>query len=305
MQHHTVQFLNYKHDIEQRIDNFLQKHFKDVPKSHVYKILRTGQVRVNKKRVKPEYKLQFGDEVRVPPLVLKETRTQVETNDKVHSHHNKYRIDVLYQDQNYLIVNKPAGLAVHGGSGVKLGLIEMIRKQHGENVELIHRLDRGTSGCLLLALNRKALVSAHRLLREKSITKIYHALVEGYTRDNFIAKEALTRTLTADNARIVKIDPDGKPSVTKFTTITRGKASTLLCAQPISGRTHQIRVHLKQHGHAIIGDEKYEGRNANRLCLHAYQIDFECPITKKNILVYAEYDDLMIKILREHNIIAK
>lgn len=288
----TVSYLTVTEEVGagQRIDNFLLRRLKNVPKSKIYNILRKGEVRVNKGRIKPSYKLQADDVVRVPPV--QHTEKRLLTNKQMAD----ISVPVLYEDKNLLIVNKPAGLVVHGGSGLSFGLIELLRALRPEQkvLELVHRLDKDTSGCIMLAKNSKMLRVLHTMLREGSINKVYHCLVEGYAPDAFKVDVPLKKFVLASGERMVKVHPEGKSSLTRFMTIDRlATRHTLLKAEPVTGRTHQIRVHAAQHGLPIIGDSKYGVRKkAQRLFLHARQLSFTCPLSDKEIIVTAEYDEL-------------
>lgn len=286
----------------QRIDNYLVKTLKNVPKSKIYSILRRGEVRVNKGRIKPSYKLQAEDIVRVPPL----TNTQREAGASVRPITSKqidsFNLDaaVVYEDDNLLIINKPSGLAVHGGSGLSFGLIEMLRAMRPEqHLELIHRIDRDTSGCVMLAKSQKMLRAMHELFRTSQIKKIYHALVKGYAAPSFIINEPLKKFVLSSGERLVRVHPEGQESVTEFTVLARYNGVTLLQASPITGRTHQIRVHAAHRGLPIVGDDKYGDKlhdqmlrklGLKRLFLHARELKFVCPLTGKQISVVAKYD---------------
>lgn len=287
----------------QRIDNYLVKTLKNVPKSKIYSILRRGEVRVNKGRIKPSYKLQADDIVRLPPL----TNTQREPGASVRPITDKqvasFNLEaaVVYEDENLLIINKPAGLAVHGGSGLSFGLIEMLRvmRPTEQNLELIHRIDRDTSGCVMLAKHSKILRAMHELFRSGQINKIYHTLVKGYAAQSFIVDEPLKKFVLSSGERLVRVHPEGQSSVTNFTTLARYNGVTLLQASPITGRTHQIRVHAAHRGLPIIGDQKYGNKmhdqvmrklGLKRLFLHARELSFTCPLSGTLIKVQAEYD---------------
>lgn len=287
----TVSYLTVTEELGagQRIDNFLLRRLKNVPKSKIYNILRKGEVRVNKGRIKPSYKLQPDDVVRVPP-VQHTAQRQLTREQAV-----EMQVPVLYEDTNLLIVNKPAGLAVHGGSGLSFGLIELLRAQRPQQqvLELVHRLDKDTSGCIMLAKSSKMLRGLHSMLQDALINKVYHCLVHGYAADAFKVDAPLKKFILASGERIVKVHPEGKVSLTRFMTVDRFAKHSLLQATPVTGRTHQIRVHAAQHGLPIVGDSKYgKQKNASRLFLHARQLSFTCPVSDKEIIVTAEYDEL-------------
>lgn len=269
----------------QRVDNFLRTALKGAPKSLVYRILRTGEVRVNKGRAKPETRLAEGDVVRIPPLRLSE-QVPVRVGSELES---VLRERVLHEDEGLLVIDKPAGLAVHAGSGVKVGVIEALRALHPElpSLELAHRLDRETSGVLVLAKDRASLLALHELLRgdvaEERVHKVYLTLVRGRWPDALREVDApLEKNTLRGGERVVEVRGDGKPSRTRFRVLRRFSEATLLETRPITGRTHQIRVHAAHAGHPIAGDDKYgdpafdralRSRGLTRLFLHAARIE--------------------------------
>ena len=275
----------------QRIDNFLFRIFKGVPKSHVYRIIRSGEVRVNKGRIDQTYRLKEGDIVRIPPLKVSE---------KTEKFVPARTFDVLYEDDCLLVINKPAGVAVHGGSGVSFGVIEQLRAADpkAKFLELVHRLDKETSGILVLAKKRSALVKLHEQVRAGSIDKRYQALVHGDWK-NQRQHLPLLKYHTADGERRVKVDPDGLASHTIFNVLERYPDFTLLEAELKTGRTHQIRVHLASSGYVIAGDDKYGDFDLNRqlqkagskglkrMFMHACRITFIHPETGQPITVEA------------------
>jgi 23S rRNA pseudouridine955/2504/2580 synthase len=272
----------------QRIDNFLLRHLKGVPRSHLYRVVRRGEVRVNKGRVKAGYRLRTGDLVRIPPVrtALPETPVRVPAA----------RLDslaeaVLYEDERVLIIDKPAGLAVHGGSGLSYGLIESLRElRPGRELELVHRLDRDTSGCIVISKRRSALRELHALIREGGIDKRYLALIVGELQRSTVVVDApLKKNVLQGGERMVQVDPDdGKPARTVFRRLSRFSSDagmlTLVEAELITGRTHQIRVHAGHLGTPLAGDPKYGDETANRalkarglsrLFLHASALSFQ------------------------------
>lgn len=287
-----VQYITVDADHDgQRIDNFLRTALKGAPKSLVYRLLRKGEVRINKKRAKPDYKLEPGDIVRIPPVKLKEKGDKVPVGKGLLEHLEKA---VLYESDALMIINKPSGLAVHGGSGVKLGLIESLRQMRPEQrfLELVHRLDRDTSGCIMVAKKRPMLRHLHEKLRQHEVRKVYHALVSGrWDSADKKVDAPLLRTERGSGERIVKVNQDGKPSVTEFRVLRRfGDEATLVEAAPRTGRTHQIRVHSQYCGHPIIGDSKYCRTfvsesflkyGIHRLMLHAASLQVELPDGEK------------------------
>lgn len=271
----------------QRIDNFLLARLKGVPKTLIYRILRKGEVRVNKGRIKPEYKLQAGDVVRVPPLRLAE---RDEPAPLAQSLLERLEAAIVFEDKALIVLNKPAGIAVHGGSGLNYGVIEAFRqlRPDAKEIELVHRLDRDTSGLLMIAKKRSMLRHLHEALRGDGVDKRYMALVRGSWPT---AKKKISAPLLKNNLRsgerMVEVNPEGKEALTVFRVLRRfGEFATLVEACPITGRTHQIRVHAKHAGHSIAGDSKYgddeftrEVRDlgGKRLFLHAYALKVTLP----------------------------
>ncbi|WP_045860020.1 23S rRNA pseudouridine(955/2504/2580) synthase RluC [Teredinibacter purpureus] len=271
----------------QRLDNFLLGHLKGVPKSMIYRIIRKGEVRVNKGRAKPERKLVLGDIVRIPPVREAEGKVPVKASSGLRQ---LLTDSILYEDKALMVVNKPSGLAVHGGSGISLGLIESLRQMVPENsfLELVHRLDRDTSGCVLVAKKRSMLVYLQDLFRgEKKIDKRYMALVKGrWPNRGKVVDAPLQKNELQSGERVVRVSLEGKASKTEFEVVQRFEESTLIEARPITGRTHQIRVHALHKGHPLVGDEKYGDEDFNRqmksagskrLFLHAASLSFPLP----------------------------
>jgi len=273
----------------QRLDNFLIRHCKGVPKSHLYRILRSGEVRVNSGRVDATYRLVIGDKLRIPPIRIAE-RPQNEVDEAA-----KQRVDlpIIYEDEALLVIDKPEGIAVHGGSGVSFGVIEALRRQRPQAkfLELAHRLDRETSGILLVGKKRLALTALHDMFREHGAgaDKRYLVLVKGRWMNNTQhVKLPLYKFLTEGGERRVMVRDDGKASHTVFRLLARWPEMSLLEAQLKTGRTHQIRVHLAHLGFPILGDEKYGefAHNKNlkrdglkRMALHAWRMAFRHPLT--------------------------
>ena len=270
-------------DAGQRIDNFLMRQLKGVPKGRIYRMLRRGEVRINGGRIGPRQRLAAGDSVRIPPVRTAQSSTPAAPRPALID-----RLDgrILFEDESLLIIDKPSGLAVHGGSGVQLGLIEALRAGRNERfLELAHRLDRDTSGCLMIAKSRAALAELHRLLRAQQVRKSYQLLVCGrWPRRQTVVERPLHRFVTAAGERRVRVDAQGKPARTTFNVLRECVAASWLSARLHSGRTHQIRVHAASCGHPVLGEEKYEtaaseqcskAANVNRLCLHAARLSFE------------------------------
>lgn len=284
----------------QRIDNFLRNQLKGVPKSMIYRIVRKGEVRVNKKRIKPEYKLQSGDEVRIPPVRIAE-RDEAPVSaklDKVAALNDC----IIFEDDYLLVLNKPSGTAVHGGSGLSFGVIEGLRALRPEArfLELVHRLDRETSGVLLVAKKRSALRALHEQLRMKGMQKDYLALVRGQWQSHSkVVQAPLLKNILQSGERIVRVNAEGKPSETRFKVEERFENATLVKASPVTGRTHQIRVHTLHAGHPIAFDDRYgdrefdselKGTGLDRLFLHAAALRFEHPNTGEIMRVEAPLD---------------
>ena len=284
----------------QRIDNFLRNQLKGVPKSMIYRIVRKGEVRVNKKRIKPEYKLQPGDEVRIPPVRIAE-RDEAPVSaklDKVAALNDC----IIFEDDHLLVLNKPSGTAVHGGSGLSFGVIEGLRALRPEArfLELVHRLDRETSGVLLVAKKRSALRALHEQLRMKGMQKDYLALVRGQWQSHCkVVQAPRLKNILQSGERIVRVNAEGKPSETRFKVEERFEHATLVKASPVTGRTHQIRVHALHAGHPIAFDDRYgdrdfdaelKGTGLDRLFLHAAALRFEHPNTGETMRVEAPMD---------------
>ncbi|WP_315710406.1 23S rRNA pseudouridine(955/2504/2580) synthase RluC [Brenneria uluponensis] len=305
----SVQFLTISaEEAGQRIDNFLRTRLKGVPKSMIYRILRKGEVRVNKKRVKPEYKLLDGDEIRVPPVRQSERAesTVSASLDKV----SALADCIIYEDDYLLVLNKPSGTAVHGGSGLSFGVIEALRALRPESrfLELVHRLDRDTSGVLLVAKKRSALRALHEQLRMKNMQKDYLALVRGQWQSHCKAVQApLFKNVLQSGERIVRVNSEGKASETHFKVEERFEHATLVKASPVTGRTHQIRVHAQYAGHPIACDDRYGDRDFDRqlaetglkrLFLHAQALCFEHPNTGETLRLEAPMDKELQHCLR-------
>ncbi|MFK7731637.1 MAG: 23S rRNA pseudouridine(955/2504/2580) synthase RluC [Pseudomonadales bacterium] len=285
----------------QRLDNFLFTELKSIPKSRVYRMLRSGEVRVNKRRAKQTYRLLEGDNIRIPPV-----RVPSDPNEKrplfvSEALAENLKAAIILETDDLLVINKPAGLAVHGGSGITLGLIEAMRVLRPEcrRMELVHRLDRDTSGCLMIAKNRKTLVDLHQQLQNKTLSKRYLALVFGRWPKSLRRVDApLQKNELSSGERMVKVSQDGKASSTLFKVLEWFDGVSLVEASPVTGRTHQIRVHAAFKGHAIAGDAKYAADAANkearqrglqRLFLHASEL--RLTVAGEPLTVKAELDD--------------
>lgn len=281
----------------QRIDNFLIKHLKGVPKSHIYRLIRGGEVRVNSKRIAADYRLQMEDKIRIPPVRLaQKPQAAVATGRKGDERLQKA---IIYQDDALLVVDKPSGMAVHGGSGISQGVIEQLRFDFPEAkfLELVHRLDRETSGVLLVAKKRSALVALHQAMRDGQVDKRYLCLVKGqWHNERQHVKFPLHKFLTQDGERRVMVRDDGQTAHTIFTLQRSWHDFSLLEAELKTGRTHQIRVHLAHLGFPIAGDDKYGDFNLNkelqkkglrRMFLHAYQLTLAHPLTGEPLVLKA------------------
>ncbi len=307
-----VQLLTIEAEHEgQRIDNFLKTQLKGVPKSLIYRILRKGEVRVNKKRIKPEYKLCPGDEVRVPPVRVAEKNELPSANL---GSIQRLESQILFEDDAMIVLNKPSGMAVHGGSGLSFGVIEGLRalRPDARFLELVHRLDRDTSGVLLVAKKRSALRSLHEQLRVKTMHKQYLALVRGQWQPHVkVVNAPLRKNDLQSGERVVRVSSDGKPSETRFRIARQFAEATLVECSPITGRTHQIRVHTQHAGHPIACDDKYgeaafdekmRSQGLKRLFLHAWKLTFTHPVDGREVLIEAplapELDNFLNKLAR-------
>lgn len=267
----------------QRIDNFLLASLKGVPKSRVYRMLRKGEVRVNKGRIKASYRLQSGDAVRIPPVRVAEADAPVNPGQRVLK---RIEAGIIVEEKGFLLLNKPSGIAVHGGSGLNYGVIEALRVlwPKAPYLELVHRLDRDTSGCLLIAKRRSVLRELHRLLREGGVDKRYLALVKGQWQGGERRVDApLLKNTLRSGERMVTVNSEGKSAVSIFRPVTIFAQASLVEVSLLTGRTHQIRVHAASIGHPIAGDEKYgdaefdremKKYGVRRLFLHARSLGF-------------------------------
>jgi 23S rRNA pseudouridine955/2504/2580 synthase len=280
-----VRYVTVNQEPGQRIDNFLLRELKGLPRSRVYNLLRKGEVRVNGKRVKPAHRLALGDQVRIPPVRgLREDASSAAAEAFI----GKALLDtleraILHEDDELLVIDKPAGMPVHGGSGLSFGVIEVLRRLRPQgDMGLAHRLDRDTSGCLLIGKSRRVLLELHEALRQREVRKRYVLAVFGvWPRRTETIQVPLERYVTPSGERRVRVAAGGKQSRTDFRIRERGVDATLLDAQLHTGRTHQIRVHARAAGHPVVGDVKYaspqqQARAAElgirRLCLHAHEL---------------------------------
>ncbi|HCN99287.1 MULTISPECIES: 23S rRNA pseudouridine(955/2504/2580) synthase RluC [unclassified Methylophaga] len=305
----SVQFIDIRADqAGQRIDNFLITLEKGVPKSRIYRALRKGEVRVNKGRIKQTYRLQAGDQVRVPPLRVSEKVVITELSDSLT---DALESAILMEDDDILVINKPAGLAVHAGSQIQLGVIEAMRIIRPENrfVELVHRLDRDTSGCLVLAKSRTALLNLQQQMKDSETDKRYLTLTRGkWPAQENIVDLALQKNSLSSGERMVVPDINGKKSKTLFEVKQEFSGCQLVAAKLYTGRTHQIRVHSASQSHPVAGDEKYGDREFNkrlrqfglkRMFLHAWQLSLKHPITDEPLTFNAELPDTLKDVLKQ------
>jgi 23S rRNA pseudouridine955/2504/2580 synthase len=286
----------------QRLDNFLMKTLKGVPKSKIYKIIRKGEVRINGKRAKPLARLTVGDQVRIPPISRQSERTEA-----VGSFRDLDSL-IVYEDDNLLILNKPAGMAVHGGSGVSAAVIESLRaaRPEGRRLELVHRLDRGTSGCLMVAKRRSALKVLQDALRQTGrIRKHYLAVVHGNWPERLkTIGEPLLTVSREGQERFTRVSPDGKPAVTRIRCLAATANLTLLQLSPETGRTHQLRVHTRWARHPILGDDRYgdsqldaDVARPRRMMLHAAALEIPALEGMQALRVQAPMDGDMLALV--------
>jgi len=288
----------------QRIDNYLLARLKGVPKTHVYRIIRSGEVRINSKRAEASQRVAPGDRIRVPPVRV------AERDEDVPAPH--FRLPILFEDEAFLAIDKPSGIAVHGGSGIAHGVIESLRAMRPEArfLELVHRLDRETSGVLLVAKKRSALTALHELLRTRDMDKRYLVAVRGRFRNEMQrVRAALAKRTTASGERHVSVAEDGQEAETVFRRLRRGAEVSLLEAELLTGRTHQIRVHLAHLKHPVLGDDKYGDFELNkrlrkeglrRMFLHAASLAFTHPASGEKLRLEAPLPRDLAKFWEAH-----
>ena len=264
-----------------RLDNCLISKMKGLPRSRIYSIIRKGEVRVNKSRCKPSLKLRIGDEVRIPPYTA-ELKVTKNAEDKFK---NKLKDSFIVEDKSFIILNKPVGIASHGGSGISLGIIETIRQidRRYKGAQLVHRLDKDTSGCLVVALKKTMLREFHKEIRESQVEKNYLAVVKGkWPKEITKVEVGLSKDRLKSGEREVQVNSKGKNSISEFEVLSNKEKLSLVKCRIITGRTHQIRVHATYSGHPIVGDKKYGDKDLNkslkldinRMMLHAHEIKF-------------------------------
>ena len=289
----------------QRLDNFLMKQLKGVPRSRIYQMVRKGEVRVNGGRAKVHTRLQAGDEVRIPPVQTRQAQGGRVPDEAI----AQLKQAILHEDRDFLVLNKPAGMAVHKGSGQAWGVIEALRQANPQwkDLDLGHRLDRDTSGCLVLAKHRHALVLFQEELKQGRVSKFYLALVKGYPADQRLRVDLpLSRQVLQGGERMVCVDEDnGKPASTIFRTQQRYRHASLVQCELLTGRTHQIRVHAAALGFPLAGDEKYGDRSFNqqmhklglkRLFLHSGMVEFTA-LNNERLMISAPLPDALNAVL--------
>ncbi len=290
-----------KEELGQRLDNFLIKLLKQVPRTRIYRIIRKGEVRVNKKRIRPDYKLQLGDLIRVPP-VYDHRRYKNQTPNISDTWLKQLESSILFENRHLIAIDKPAGVAVHSGSGVAFGVIDIMRLLRPDSeMELVHRLDRDTSGCLLLARHRQSLLSLQNSIKSNALIKVYNAVVKGIWPEGCSEiKHRLKKTQMPNGERRVYVDPGGQQAHTLVLEQSSNRQCSRLTIQLLSGRTHQIRVHCQAEGHEIVGDKKYGDRQFNqmmkkqgmkRLMLHASRLELPASEFHDDLVINASVPD--------------
>ncbi len=270
----------------QRLDNYLLRELKGVPRTRIYRAFRKGEIRVNKGRVKPDYRVKEGDVLRIPPIRVP---SPSEPPSIPRRWSDLLLKSIVYEDAGLLVINKPSGLAVHGGSGLSYGLIECLRQMRPDDryLELVHRIDRDTSGCIMIAKRRPVLREIHRQLREGTVDKRYLALVAGHwPKQCRVVDAPLFKFKLPSGESLVRVAKEGKAAITRFTIVERFANATLIEAWPVTGRTHQIRVHAQHAGFPLLGDDKYSSEDDRAFCkeiglkrlfLHARSLSFTLP----------------------------
>lgn len=307
-----VQYLNIPDDrINQRLDNLLIYLLKGVPKTRIYRLMRKGEIRINKKRIKPDYRLQKDDILRLPPINIDSVQKKP-LNPEL-SQIQLLKKSIIKNRKHWMAINKPSGIAVHGGSGLSFGVIEGLRSLYPEAsyLELVHRLDRDTSGVLLIAKKRSTLRFLHQQLRDKTMNKQYLCVVHGkWPSDLNVIDAAIEKSQGRQGERMMKVDDSGKESITKFQLLGRSQNTSFIKAMPVTGRTHQIRVHCAAAGFPILGDNKYRLQQSiidnehkhqvNRLMLHAHQLQFLPQLDSPTQSIHATLDANFIHILHQY-----
>jgi len=293
-----------------RLDNYLIKIIKDIPKSRIYRMIRKGEVRINSKRAKPSSRVHINDKVRIPPNTLKRPKSNFSFASK--DHLSWIKNIIIFENDSFLVVNKPSGLAVHGGSGIHFGLIELLRsfrKNNHEHLELVHRLDKETSGCLLISKKKSKLRKLHEYFREGKVKKTYLGLMVGkFKKTVYEIDQSLKIISTSERGRSAIPDDLGKKSVTKFFLLEKYKNSALFKIEPITGKTHQIRAHAKYMKTPLAADQRYGIQpdqivteyGLTRLFLHAESITFPGLSSSENTFSFkSELDPKLTKVLEK------
>lgn len=304
----AVQWLEISSELAgQRIDNFLLRHLKGVPKSRIYRLLRKGEVRVNRARKGPDYRLQTGDQLRIPPVRQAERKPATPSVAAL----DRLSTCILYEDDRLLVLDKPSGMAVHGGSGLSFGVIEGLRalRPKAPFLELVHRLDRDTSGCLMVAKKRSELRAVHDLLRSGAVEKKYLLLARGdWSQGPHKIDAPLIKNQLKGGERLVTVNPEGKQAHTQFRFLGAYPDASMMEAELKTGRTHQIRVHALHAGHPLAGDAKYGDREWNailrkqglkRLFLHAHYVAFRDQERDREIEVSAPLSEDLRKLIQQ------
>ncbi len=305
----NVRFVEVTEEDEgQRVDNFLMRHLRKAPRTLIYRIIRKGEVRVNKGRVKVSTRLKTGDRVRIPPVSVPD-KVEVDVSDIPHAQLQRIEASILFEDKDLMVINKPSGIAVHGGGGLNWGLIEIVRvlRPLAKRLELVHRIDRDTSGCLLIAKKASVLKALHTQIRENKFDKRYLAIVMGRWPKNVQKVNLpLHKAHLKDGGWHVSVDPRGKEAVSYFRLEQALNGCDLMSVKLKTGRTHQIRVHALAQGCALLGDDRYGDRSLNkkfrplgmkRLALHAQFLGFTHPVTQEKMLfeapLYADFKQII------------
>ena len=297
-----VKILKVNHDNDgRRIDNYLMSIYKNIPKSKIYSIIRKGEVRVNSGRVKPNSKIQSDDLIRIPPYLTEDKKDFKQIIDKKLK--NLIKNNIIFENSNYIVINKPSGIAVHGGTKNSIGIIDIIRSTHSDSIDLCHRIDKETSGCLVLSKNKKSNKWFNKLLIDKKIKKKYLAILKGHLGSNKEIKTLINKSETSNKKSF--ISDDGKESISIFKPKLKLNSSCLTEIEIFTGRTHQIRVQSNHIGHPVLNDDRYgdkdfnkemSPKNIKRMALHSMLVEFN-DMDNKFISVKAELDDSFLQLL--------
>ena len=297
-----VKILKVNHDNDgRRIDNYLMSIYKNIPKSKIYSIIRKGEVRVNSGRVKPNSKIQSDDLIRIPPYLTEDKKDFKQIIDKKLK--NLIKNNIIFENSNYIVINKPSGIAVHGGTKNSIGIIDIIRSTHSDTIDLCHRIDKETSGCLVLSKNKKSNKWFNKLLIDKKIKKKYLAILKGHLGSNKEIKTLINKSETSNKKSF--ISDDGKESISIFKPKLKLNSSCLTEIEIFTGRTHQIRVQSNHIGHPVLNDDRYgdkdfnkemSPKNIKRMALHSMLVEFN-DMDNKFISVKAELDDSFLQLL--------